>query len=321
MCDTPVKLPTVCATNKESLVKLGTSFFVLLLVKSMTSVLSSIEGSEEFYQPLVNELSEFPSDSLERRIRIVQWSHFVASLLFLAVMVVASTMNLDATITPIVVEAVDCENFCGSTIRDLSNFNFRFFIPLFTAFASIGHLFCFFVCFAWEDFAEKWLLTIGSNPVRWIEFSLTYSLITVIAAIMAGIMDVLSWFLLFALTALCMGLWQLVELIPRNGRSDLWLVSCRTLRLLSFAFGVCAVFVPWIVILCYYGRMVSDDTPRFVSVMVLGLFVLYVALALNVLLSKVVIYFDDFCIIEMGYIVLSLITKLLVAVTLYVGLK
>jgi len=285
----------------------------------MTSVLSSIEGSEEFYQPLVNELSEFPSDRKERMIKIVQWSHVGASLFFLVLLLASSVMEMDATIRPIVLEVRDCDNFCDNSIQDLTRFNFRFLIPVIAAVACTGHLACLLVFFYQQDFAEKWLLAIGANPVRWIEFSLTYSLITVIAAILVGVMDVLSWFLLFFVTALGMGLWHLVELLPRLERPDLWSVCFRALRRVCLTLGLCAVLVPWVVIVCYYARMVSDDTPRFISVAVLGLFALYAALALNVLLSSVY-YSYGFCVAEMLFIAISVATKLFLAVTLYVGL-
>eukprot|EP01032_Pedospumella_encystans_P009629 gene9629-11321_t len=228
-------------------------------------------------------------------------------------------MEMDATISPIVIKARDCENFCDNSLQELASFNFRFLIPVIAAVACTGHLTCLLVFFYQEDIAEKWLLVIGTNPVRWIEFSLTYSLITVIAAILVGVMDVLSWFLLFFLTALGLGLWQLAELLPRLERPDLWPVTFRALRRLCFVLGLCAVLAPWLVILCYYARMVSDDTPRFISMAVLGLFALYAVLALNVLLGSVC-YTYGFCVAEILFIDISVATKLFLAVTLYVGL-
>ncbi len=285
----------------------------------MTSVLSSIEGSEEFYQPLVNDLSEFPLDIKEKMIKMVHWSHVGASLFFLALLLASSVMEMDATISPIVLEVRACDNFCDNSIQDLTRFNFRFVIPMIAAVACTGHLTCLLVFFYHQDFAEKWLLAIGAHPVRWIEYSLTYALTTMIAAVLVGVMDVLSWFLLFSLTALGMGLWQLVELLPRLDRPDLWPVSFHALRRLCFALGLCGVLVPWVVIFCYYTRMVSDDTPRFISVAVMGLFALYASLALNVLLGSVY-YAYGFCNAEMLFITISVATKLFLTVTLYVGL-
>lgn len=285
----------------------------------MTSVLSSIEGSEEFYQPLVNVLSEFPSDRKERMLKLVQWSHVAASLFFLTLLLASSVMEMDATISPTLIKARDCANFCDGSIQDLASCNFRFLIPVIAAVACTGHLTCLLMFFYQQDFAEKWLLTIASNPVRWIQFSLTYSLVTVIAGILVGVMDIFTWFLLFSLTALSMGLWQLVELLPRLERPDLWPVSFRALRHLCFVLAFCAVLVPWMVIFCYYARMVSGDTPRFISVVVLGLFALYAALALNVLMGSVYHSYGN-CITEILFIAISVATKLFLAVTLYVGL-
>jgi len=284
------------------------------------SVVSSKEGDLGPYEPLVDHLQSVSLEEHNQKYKVVQWLHFAASFIFLVFLIAFAATDMDATIKPVVLKPVNCEDFCEVDIDHQGDFNFRFFIPLILAIAYIHHLVCFLVCYLEEFTAELWMFSLGSNPMRWMEYSLTFSLTTVIVAILSGVMDIHLWFLLFLATALGMGFWQVMELLPRVERPDIWAVSFRSLRLLCFWLGAVAVYLPWLVVFCFYARMVDDDTPSFVSTAVLGLCAIYVALGVNAYLSKVM-HAYDFCTSEVVYISLSLVAKLYLAVNIYAGLK
>ena len=284
------------------------------------SVVSSKEGDHGAYEPLVDHLHFVSQENNDQKYKVVQWLHFAASLVFLTLLIAFAATDADATIKPVVLKPVRCEDFCEVEIDRQGDFNFRFLIPLILAIAYLDHLVCFLVCYLEEFTADLWMFSICSNPLRWIEYSVTFSLTTVIVAILSGVMDVHIWFLLYLTTALGMGLWQAMELLPRVERPDIWPVSFRALRQLCFWLGAAAVYLPWLVMICHYARMVDDDTPSFVSAGVLGLCAVYAALGVNAFLSKVT-YWYDFCTSEVVYIALSLVAKLYLAINIYAGLK
>ena len=283
------------------------------------SAVSSNEG-EELYRPLVGHLPTGSSRHKMTRFNLLKWVHLTASVAFLSKMIIFAAIVVDATVNPIYSKPVHCDDFCDAELQHLGEINFRFLIPVVAALAYFSHLLCSVKCLRQDDSAELWVFMIGSNPLRWLEYSLTYSLMAVITAILAGVLDVFLWLLIFTSTAAGMGMWQVLEMLPRLERPDVWMVSFRSLRHLSFFLGAFAVLVPWLVIICYYARQVSEDTPAFVSAAVLGMVVLYLSLGVNVFLSKLLFQYD-FTTSEVIYVVLSVVTQLYLAVTLYAGLR
>ena len=168
----------------------------------------------------------------------------------------------------------------------------------FLALSALAHL---VVCTVWwrryvADLRRR------RNPARWVEYSLSSSLMIVLIAQLVGISDVAALLALFGVnTAMILFGW-LQERYERPGGG--WL---------PFVFGCVAGVVPWVAITVYLlspGSTSSASPPGFVYGIFVSLFVFFNAFALNQWLQ----YgakgrWRDYLFGEKSYIVLSLTAK------------
>ena len=157
---------------------------------------------------------------------------------------------------------------CQPDMKTLGNTNPIFLIPLFCALACVDHLASWAYMYAYPDNAKYWLFVVGSNPFRWIEYSMSASFMACAIAILSGIHDVHLWFLIFSMHAIGMFLGQVIELLPKTevaADSDIVVpMSFSGLRKVCFALSAASIFIPWLVIFCYFFQSVSnsaDDIP------------------------------------------------------------
>ncbi len=149
----------------------------------------------------------------------------------------------------------------------------------------------------------------GINPARWIEYSLSSSLMMVVIAMLVGIYDVASLILIFALNATMILFGWLMELHNQTTERTNWT---------AFWFGSLAGAVPWIAVAIYLAG--AADPPGFVYGIFASLFVFFNIFALNMLLQyKQVGRWRDYLYGERGYMVLSLTAKSLLAWQVFAG--
>ena len=151
-------------------------------------------------------------------------------------------------------------------------------------------------------------LAAGVNPFRWLEYSLSASLMVVLIAMLTGIADYVVLFTLFAANAAMIFLGWLMELLNPPARA-------RT-RWLPFVLGCIVGVVAWIAIAVQIG--VSADRghppPTFVYAIFVSLFVLFNSFAVNQALQyKRVGRWRDYRYGERWYLWLSLVAKSLLA--------
>ena len=111
----------------------------------------------------------------------------------------------------------------------------------------------------------------GINHARWIEYSLSSSLMMVVIAMLVGIYDIASLLLVFALNATMILFGWLME-IDNQMRE--------TVRWTAFWFGCLAGAVPWIAVAVYLAG--SADPPAFVYGIFASLLVLFNVFAVQV---------------------------------------
>lgn len=148
----------------------------------------------------------------------------------------------------------------------------------------------------------------GVNPFRWIEYSLSASLMVVLIAMLTGIADYVALLALFAANAAMIFLGWLMELLNPPDRA-------RT-RWLPFVLGCVAGAVAWVAIAVQIGVSASrgHSPPGFVYVIFVSLFVLFNSFAVNQALQyKRVGRWRDYRYGERWYLWLSLIAKSLLA--------
>jgi hypothetical protein len=183
------------------------------------------------------------------------------------------------------------------TLFDLS---FAWAIAAFFALSAVAH---FSVAGPhWTSYQDQ--LAKGRNPYRWLEYSLSASIMIVLIAMLVGINDVAALAALVGVNAAMIGFGWMQERYeaPRAGLGPFWL-------------GCVAGVVPWIAIAIYLiGPGADQHAPGFVYGIFVSLFILFNCFAVNQWLQyKQVGRWKNYLIGERAYITLSLIAKSLLA--------
>lgn len=154
----------------------------------------------------------------------------------------------------------------------------------------------------------------GANYGRWIEYSITASLMIVVIAMLAGIYDLSTLILLFFLNAMMILFGWMMELHNQTTEKTNWT---------AFYFGCIAGAVPWVIIWLYFVSAASDPTskmPGFVYGIMVSLFIFFNIFAVNMVLQyKKVGPWKDYLFGEKVYIILSLAAKSLLAWQVFFG--
>ncbi len=147
-------------------------------------------------------------------------------------------------------------------------------------------------------------LAASRNPYRWLEYSLSSSLMIVAIAQLTGIADVSALVALVGVNASMIGFGWMQERYeaPGGGLQPFWL-------------GCVAGVVPWVAIGVYLiGPGAAQHAPGFVYGIYVSLFALFNCFALvQYLQYKKVGRFSDYLVGEKTYLVLSLVAKSLLA--------
>jgi bacteriorhodopsin len=153
----------------------------------------------------------------------------------------------------------------------------------------------------------------GVNYARWIEYSVSASLMVVLIGMLPGITNLYAVIGLFTVNAMMILFGLLMEQINRPGEPVNWL---------PFIFGCLAGIVPWIAITIALitSQSEGDGVPGFVYGIFVSLFILFNCFGLNQWLQ----YrgrgkFANYLYGEKVYIVLSLVAKSALAWQVYAG--
>jgi hypothetical protein len=143
------------------------------------------------------------------------------------------------------------------------------------------------------------------NYARWIEYSLSSSLMIVLIAMITGISDVAALIALFGVNAAMILFGWLMERYEEPGRPN-WI---------SFIFGCIAGAVPWVAIGIYlWSPGSSAEPPAFVYIIFVSLFVFFNSFALNMVLQyRQIGRWRSYLFGESVYVLLSLVAKSLLA--------
>jgi hypothetical protein len=172
-------------------------------------------------------------------------------------------------------------------------------VAAFLALAAFDHL------FVSAPRARRWYergLERGVNYARWIEYSVSASLMLVLIGLFVGIRDLAAVVALFAVNSAMILFGLLMERQQRPGSAD-WS---------AFWFGSLVGVVPWALIAVYIAQ--PDEVPAFVYVITVVQLVLFFSFALNMALQYAQIGpWRDYVHGEVVYVLLSLTAKSLLA--------
>ncbi len=151
------------------------------------------------------------------------------------------------------------------------------------------------------------------NPARWVEYSISSSLMIVLIAQLVGITDVAALLAVFGVNASMIFFGWLQERYEQPGGGG-WL---------PFVFGCLAGAVPWLAVAVYVlspGSTSSATPPGFVYGILVSLFAFFNVFALNQWLQyKQVGRWRDYLVGEGTYVTLSLVAKSALAWQVFAG--
>ena len=151
------------------------------------------------------------------------------------------------------------------------------------------------------------------NYFRWVEYSVSASVMIVLIAQLVGIFDVAALIAIFGVNTSMILFGWLQEKYEAPGSKG-WL---------PFIFGCIAGIVPWLAVAVYViapGSTTDAEPPTFVYAIIISLFVLFNSFALVQFLQyKQVGKWSDYLYGERSYIALSLVAKSLLAWQIFAG--
>jgi len=157
-------------------------------------------------------------------------------------------------------------------------------------------------------------LQLGINKARWIEYSLSASIMMVAIGLLVGIYDAGSLLMIFALVSTMNLLGLVMEVHNQTTTRTNWL---------SYLIGCWAGAVPWLVVAGYLalGAHMGSKAPTFVYWIFVSIFVFFSCFAINMLLQyKKIGPWKDYLYGERVYIALSLVAKSLLAWQVFAGM-
>jgi hypothetical protein len=188
----------------------------------------------------------------------------------------------------------------GQQIVTLFNVRFAWAIAAFFGLSALAH---FTVAGPrWKSYQAQLLK--NRNPYRWIEYSMSASIMIVLIAMLVGINDIAALIALVGVNASMIGFGWMQERYeePGGGLGPFWI-------------GCLAGAVPWIAIGVYLaGPGANQHAPGFVYAIFFSLFLLFNCFAVTQLLQyKQVSKWKDYLAGESTYVTLSLVAKSLLA--------
>jgi hypothetical protein len=156
-------------------------------------------------------------------------------------------------------------------------------------------------------------LSRGMNVARWIEYSLSASVMIVGIALLVGIYDAMALLMLFALVGIMNLLGLVMEIHNQTTKKTNWL---------SYWIGCIAGIIPWVAVAftLWLGADNGSSAPDFVYWIFVSIFLFFNTFAINMVLQyKKVGPWKNYLYGELVYVILSLVAKSLLAWQVFAG--
>lgn len=156
-------------------------------------------------------------------------------------------------------------------------------------------------------------LTKGINKARWVEYSISASVMMVAIAMLVGVYDLGSLIAIFVAVAVMNLCGLIMEVHNQTTKKTNWL---------SFWVGCLAGIVPWILVALYFYFSAQNGSapPTFVYWIFVSIFAFFNCFAINMVLQyKKIGKWKDYLYGERAYIILSLVAKSALAWQVFAG--
>lgn len=238
----------------------------------------------------------------DAKVRKLRWWNTIVGLVLAAQAVVIAVLASDFSL-PVFANYMSGPPGSPQTLEQIGSFRLAWGVFAFMALSALALLLIASPgVFSWykRNLAQR------RNYGRWIEYSVTSSLMIVLITMICGITDIAAMITIFGVNACMILFGALMEKYEKPGKPN-WL---------SYLFGCFAGIVPWIALVVYLAVQGADGTtpPAFVYGIIVSLFVFFNIFAVNMVLQyKQVGKWRDYLFGEKVYIILSLTAKALLA--------
>lgn len=198
-------------------------------------------------------------------------------------------------------------------------FNPVWFIVIFVLLAALDHGIIWYLTIYHQKMVEKFLFERKNNPIRWIEYSISASLMLITICILCGVSDIFLWVLLGSSNCIGMLMGQILEMLSSPRYKN---IMEKSLVRYVFSLASAMVFVPWVVPMYYFFHGLATtnvNVPSFVYIALLGIFVCFSSFGVNSFCYHILEKYD-FHTTEYIYVILSFVAKTILAVDVYGGL-
>lgn len=278
---------------------------------SSASTTPTADPVERFapYQPLETTVPDHPpiTDARLRRLRVY---NAVMGLFHTAQVIAILVLANDFSI-PVIARYLGGPPGSGQFTDPVTLIDVPLAVPI-ALFLAISAVFHFLIAGPAFGAYSKGLRD-GHNSFRWVEYSVSASVMIVIIAQLSGVVEFAALAAIFAVNAamILFGWLQERYEFPGSGR---WL---------PFVFGSMAGSVPWIIIVFYFfapGADRPEDPPAFVYAIIISLFLLFNTFTVNQILQYARIgKWRDYVFGEVVYVFLSLTAKSALAWQIFAG--
>jgi hypothetical protein len=250
--------------------------------------------------------------AIEARLRRLRRQNVIMGVLHLAQAVLVWTLNETSFKLPVTATyPTDAPGFAAPALwaPAIASIDVGLWVFLFLAISSLAH---FIIASPWYYPRYAADLRRGKNTARWVEYSVSSSLMLLIIASITGIVDVAALIAIFGANAAMILFGEMQERYERPGGS-----------LLPFWLGTWVGLVPWVAIGFYLFGVGADgydlsQVPSFVWVIFFALFAFFFSFGLNQWLQfKRIGRWANYFRGETTYVVLSLVAKSLLAWLLF----
>jgi hypothetical protein len=195
------------------------------------------------------------------------------------------------------------------TMKVLFNLSLPLLVAIFFFFSAVAHF--SIATFFYKRYISG--LAKGINVLRWVEYSISASVMMVAISLLVGIYDVMSLLMIFGLVAIMNLLGLVMEVHNQTTKKTNWL---------SYWLGCLVGIIPWVVITFYLwlGADNGSSAPTFVYWIFVSIFIFFNCFAVNMVLQyKKVGLWKSYVHGELVYIILSLVAKSLLAWQVFAG--
>jgi len=191
----------------------------------------------------------------------------------------------------------------------LFNISLPILVALFFFLSSIAHF--SIVTFYRKKYVA--MLARGMNKARWVEYTISASIMMLAISLLVGIYDIMSLVMLFSLAAIMNLMGLVMEVHNQTTKKTNWL---------SYWIGCFAGAIPWVAIAFYMwlGADQGSKAPDFVYWIFVSIFIFFNCFAINMVLQyKKIGPWKNYMYGEFVYIILSLVAKSLLAWQVFAG--